>query len=132
MLSLTVSDIVYQWYIIGWCDIVVRRVKSGWTKAKVGDNLKINSVGSGTSMKFEIKSLQYSNTIDNLVKGDNYLKICSTAASVASAKHYVAKTMHFIYGTPPVEGEMFVAAQISPTQLGTTESYLYTSKNSST
>jgi hypothetical protein len=40
--------------------------------------------------------------------------------------------MHFIYGTPPVEGEMFVAAQISPTQLGTTESYLHTSKNSST
>jgi len=130
MLSLTVSDTVFQWYMLGWTNIIVRRVKSGWLKAEIGGSLKLNCAGSGSVLTFKIQDLQYSESIDQLINDSNYLNICSCAQSVESAKRYVARTLHFFYGTPPVEGELFVAATIVPTDLGTTESHLYTTCSS--
>tara|TARA_A200000113_G_C8662029_1_gene289454 strand:+ start:97 stop:516 length:420 start_codon:yes stop_codon:yes gene_type:complete len=130
MLSLTVSDTVFQWYMLGWTNIIVRRVKGGWCRAEKGDSLKLNSAGSGSVLTFQVEDLQYSDSIDQLINDSNYLKICSCAQSVESAKRYVARTLHFFYGSPPVEGELFVSATIVPTDLGTTESHLYTTCSS--
>ena len=105
MLSLMLSDQVYQWYVLGWANMLVRKFKGGWQNVRVGQHIRTDSDGSGATSWLTVTSVTHADTIPELVNKYNYMQIYPRPTGVGNTCMYIGRMIHGTYtDTTHVEG----------------------------
>jgi len=99
------SDQVYQWYVLGWANMMIRESKGGWQRVHIGQHIRTDSDGSGATSWMTVNSVMRANTIPELVTKYNCMMIYPRSTGVGNTCTYVERMIHGTCVTPPhVEG----------------------------
>ena len=94
MLSLMLSDELYQWYALGWADMLVRESKGGWKKVRLGQHIRVDSDGSGGTTWMIVTNIVRADTIPELISKYNYMSIYPRSTSVQNTCTFTERVIH--------------------------------------
>lgn len=117
MLSLMLGDQIYQWYVLGWANMLIRKSKGGWQRVRVGQHIRTDSDGSGATSWMTVTSVTRACTIPELVNKYNYMQIYPRSTGVGNTCTYVERMIHGIYHSSTHVEEEYVLVGVEPASI---------------